>query len=43
MLHLRLITPADRTDAVVRLIENTVGTTHLAVVPGAARNPRATS
>jgi hypothetical protein len=39
MLHLRLITPADRTDAVVRLIENTVGTTHLAVVPGAARNP----
>lgn len=39
MLHLRLITPADRTDAVVRLIEDTVGTTHLAVVPGAARNP----
>ncbi|MFE0176302.1 DUF389 domain-containing protein [Streptomyces sp. NPDC059002] len=39
MLHLRLITPADKTDAVVRLIEKTVGTTHLAVVPGAARNP----
>ncbi|MFD9910511.1 DUF389 domain-containing protein [Streptomyces sp. NPDC059063] len=39
MLHLRLITPADRTDAVVRLIERTPGTTHLAVVPGAARNP----
>ncbi|MFI5795383.1 DUF389 domain-containing protein [Streptomyces sp. NPDC051677] len=39
MLHLRLITPADRTDAVVRLIENTVGTTHLVVMPGAARNP----
>ncbi|WP_055569475.1 DUF389 domain-containing protein [Streptomyces atriruber] len=39
MLHLRLITPADRTDEVVRLIEQTVGTTHLAVVPGAARNP----
>ena len=39
MLHLRLITPADRTDAVVRLIEKTVGTTHLCVVPGAARNP----
>ncbi|WP_306332668.1 DUF389 domain-containing protein [Streptomyces sp. KL118A] len=39
MLHLRLITPADRTDEVVRLIEKTVGTTHLAVVPGAARNP----
>lgn len=39
MLHLRLITPADRTDAVVRLIESTVGTTHLVVLPGAARNP----
>ncbi len=39
MLHLRLITPADRTDDVVRLIEKTVGTTHLAVLPGAARNP----
>ena len=39
MLHLRLITPADRTDAVVRLIEKTVGTTHLVVIPGAARNP----
>ncbi|MFJ2259843.1 DUF389 domain-containing protein [Streptomyces sp. NPDC087844] len=39
MLHLRLITPSDRTEAVIRLIERTVGTTHLAVVPGAARNP----
>ncbi|MEU5699575.1 DUF389 domain-containing protein [Streptomyces aurantiacus] len=39
MLHLRLITPSDRTDAVVRLIEGTVGTAHLAVLPGAARNP----
>ncbi|MET8074983.1 DUF389 domain-containing protein [Streptomyces sp. NPDC005303] len=39
MLHLRLITPADQTDDVVRLIEKTVGTTHLVVVPGAARNP----
>ncbi|MFJ8490811.1 DUF389 domain-containing protein [Streptomyces sp. NPDC094038] len=39
MLHLRLITPADRTDDVVRLIEATVGTTHLVVLPGAARNP----
>jgi uncharacterized hydrophobic protein (TIGR00271 family) len=39
MLHLRLITPSDRTDDVVRLIEKTVGTTHLVVVPGAARNP----
>ncbi|WP_221349355.1 DUF389 domain-containing protein [Streptomyces beigongshangae] len=39
MLHLRLITPSDRTDAAVRLIEETVGTAHLAVVPGAARDP----
>ncbi|MFK4067467.1 DUF389 domain-containing protein [Streptomyces sp. NPDC029674] len=39
MLHLRLITPPDRTDDVVHLIEGTVGTTHLAVLPGAARNP----
>ncbi|MET9906628.1 DUF389 domain-containing protein [Streptomyces sp. NPDC006476] len=39
MLHLRLITPAGRTDDVVRLIEKTVGTTHLVVLPGAARNP----
>ncbi|MFF4798117.1 DUF389 domain-containing protein [Streptomyces sp. NPDC001351] len=39
MLHLRLITPSDRTDDVVRLIERTVGTTHLVVMPGAARNP----
>ncbi|MBK3630782.1 DUF389 domain-containing protein [Streptomyces sp. MBT49] len=39
MLHLRLITPPDRTDDVVRLIGNTVGTTHLVVLPGAARNP----
>ncbi|MFB7332500.1 DUF389 domain-containing protein [Streptomyces adustus] len=39
MLHLRLITPSDRTDDVVRLIEKTVGTTHLVVLPGTARNP----
>ncbi|WAL97348.1 DUF389 domain-containing protein [Streptomyces sp. Je 1-369] len=39
MLHLRLITPPDRTDDVVDLIEGTVGTAHLAVLPGAARNP----
>ncbi|GLX52849.1 hypothetical protein Shyhy01_57990 [Streptomyces hygroscopicus subsp. hygroscopicus] len=39
MLHLRLITPADQTDEVVRLIEATIGTTHLAVIPGAAREP----
>jgi uncharacterized hydrophobic protein (TIGR00271 family) len=39
MLHLRLITPADRTDDVVRLIESTVGTTHLVVLTGVARDP----
>ncbi|TGA88850.1 DUF389 domain-containing protein [Streptomyces sp. MZ04] len=39
MLHLRLITPADKTDDVVRLIEKTVGTTHVTVMPGVARNP----
>ncbi|WP_405973630.1 DUF389 domain-containing protein [Streptomyces sp. NBC_00988] len=39
MLHLRLITPADKTDAVVQLIETTVGTAHLVVMTGAARSP----
>ncbi|MCX5248356.1 DUF389 domain-containing protein [Streptomyces sp. NBC_00201] len=39
MLHLRLITPSDTTDDAVRLIERTVGTTHLVVLPGTARNP----
>lgn len=39
MLHLRLITPAGQTDEVVRLIEGTIGTAHLCVLPGAARDP----
>ncbi|MDQ1016980.1 putative hydrophobic protein (TIGR00271 family) [Streptomyces afghaniensis] len=39
MLHLRLITPTGQTDDVLRLIEKTVGTTHLVVLPDAARNP----
>ncbi|WNZ14853.1 hypothetical protein [Streptomyces sp. 11x1] len=39
MPHLRLITPADRTENVVRLTEGTFGCTHLVVVPGAARDP----
>ncbi|MFF4748527.1 DUF389 domain-containing protein [Streptomyces sp. NPDC002514] len=39
MLHLRLITPPDTTDDVLRLIERTAGTAHLVVLPGAARNP----
>ncbi|CAM5246396.1 Integral membrane protein OS=Streptomyces fumanus OX=67302 GN=GCM10018772_43970 PE=4 SV=1 [Streptomyces fumanus] len=43
MLHLRLITPAEKTDAVVRLIERTVGTAHLVVLPGAAHGRPVTS
>lgn len=39
MLHLRIIAPAARTDVVVKLLEQTAGTAHLAVLPGAARNP----
>ncbi|MEU6892879.1 DUF389 domain-containing protein [Streptomyces sp. NPDC046557] len=39
MLHLRMITPPDRTHAVLRLVENTVGTTHLVVLTGAALVP----
>jgi uncharacterized hydrophobic protein (TIGR00271 family) len=39
MLHLRLITPSELTEDVVRSIEKTVGTTHLVVLPGAARDP----
>ncbi|CAL9301052.1 hypothetical protein SUDANB51_04929 [Streptomyces sp. enrichment culture] len=39
MLHLRLITPHEKTDDVVRLIEKTVGTTHLVVLPDCARDP----
>jgi len=39
MLHLRLITPAGKTEDVVRLVEGTVGTAHLCVLPGAARDP----
>ncbi|MFD5765522.1 DUF389 domain-containing protein [Streptomyces sp. NPDC127049] len=39
MLHLRMIVPPDRTDAVTELIGSTVGTTHLVVLPGAARDP----
>ncbi|MET9680236.1 DUF389 domain-containing protein [Streptomyces coeruleorubidus] len=39
MLHLRLITPSEKTDDVVRLIDKTVGTTHLVVLPDAAHDP----
>ncbi|MGX1756889.1 DUF389 domain-containing protein [Streptomyces lydicus] len=40
MLHLRLIVPDSRTDDVLRLLETTVGVTHLVVLSGAARDPR---
>src|SRR5215203_1684037 len=39
MLHLRMITPAGRTERVVGLLEKTIGTAHIAVLPGAARSP----
>ncbi|MEV6249029.1 DUF389 domain-containing protein [Streptomyces sp. NPDC051742] len=39
MLHLRMIVPPDRTPDTVKLIESTVGTTHVVVLPGAARDP----
>lgn len=39
MLHMRIITPPDRTDLVVTLVEKTVGTAHLVVLNGAARDP----
>ncbi|MFE7134797.1 DUF389 domain-containing protein [Streptomyces sp. NPDC057638] len=40
MLHLRVITPPDRTAQVVALMEQSVGTAHLVVLPGAAHDPR---
>ncbi|MEV6315898.1 DUF389 domain-containing protein [Streptomyces sp. NPDC051776] len=39
MLHLRLIVPADRTEAVLARIYDNVGTTHVTLLPGAARDP----
>ncbi len=39
MLHLRVISPPDRTDDVVRIIEAAPGATNLVVLPGAARQP----
>ncbi|WP_371677121.1 DUF389 domain-containing protein [Streptomyces sp. NBC_01276] len=39
MLHLRMITPHALTEQVVELIDRTVGTTHLVVLTGAARDP----
>ncbi|WP_329380626.1 DUF389 domain-containing protein [Streptomyces sp. NBC_01351] len=40
MLHLRMITPHHLTEQVVELIDQTVGTTHLVVLNGAARDPK---
>ncbi len=39
MLRLRVITPASGTEDVVSLLRTTVGTTHLVVLAGAARDP----
>ncbi|KRV46817.1 hypothetical protein AQ490_08470 [Wenjunlia vitaminophila] len=39
MLHLRLIVPTDRTEKIVAMLDRAVGTTHLTVLPGAARRP----
>ncbi|GGO24150.1 DUF389 domain-containing protein [Micromonospora parathelypteridis] len=39
MLHLRVIAPADRSSEVVDLLAAEAGVTHLAVLPGAARQP----
>ncbi len=39
MLHLRMIVPADRTDAVTALVARTVGATHLVAFKGAAVEP----
>ncbi|OEU90551.1 hypothetical protein DB35_05100 [Streptomyces abyssalis] len=39
MLHLRLISPSSRTGEVTSLLESTVGTAHLVMLPGAARDP----
>ncbi|MFE9255051.1 DUF389 domain-containing protein [Streptomyces sp. NPDC006879] len=39
MLHLRMITPQDRTEEVLALVDRTVGTTHVAVFAGVGRDP----
>ncbi|WP_433251549.1 DUF389 domain-containing protein [Streptosporangium sp. CA-135522] len=40
MLHLRLISPVELTDDVLRLIDGAVGVTNLVVLPGVARSPK---
>jgi uncharacterized hydrophobic protein (TIGR00271 family) len=39
MLHLRIIAPATRTEDVLKVVDSTIGTAHVAVLPGAARDP----
>lgn len=39
MLHLRIITPSDRTPQVERLLADSPAVTHVVVLPGAARSP----
>jgi uncharacterized hydrophobic protein (TIGR00271 family) len=39
MLHLRVITPKDRTDELSALLEDDPGVTNVVVIPGAARQP----
>ena len=39
MLHLRIICPSDRTPAVEKLLTADAAVTHVAVLPGAARDP----
>ena len=39
MLHLRLISPPDRTDAVCSLLADTIGVTNVIVLAGTAREP----
>ncbi|MBB4913924.1 DUF389 domain-containing protein [Streptosporangium saharense] len=39
MLHLRVISPAGRTEDVLGLLDGAVGVTNLVVLPGAARSP----
>lgn len=40
MLHLRIITPADRTATVLDALEASPGVTHVILLPGAGRDPR---
>ncbi|MFD0884653.1 DUF389 domain-containing protein [Streptosporangium algeriense] len=40
MLHLRVISPAGRTEDVLGLLDGAVGVTNLVVLPGVARSPR---